>query len=137
MSVVKSKRGEGQSLVITKANELATYTIKICSNEKNFPKHYRWCITSKIVDAAIEISNYANMANSVYVKDGADYAIRKQYQTKALASTYSLLSMMDISYRVFSIENSRMEHWIKITAEVQTMLRNWRKSDMERYKNMG
>lgn len=137
MSVVKSKRGEGQLLVITKANELTTYTIKICSNEKNFPKHYRWCITSKIVDAAIEISNYANMANSVYVKDGADYAIRKQYQTKALASTYSLLSMMDISYRVFGIENSRMEYWIKITAEVQTMLRNWRKSDMERYKNMG
>lgn len=28
MSLVKSKRGEGQLLVITKANELATYTIK-------------------------------------------------------------------------------------------------------------
>ena len=137
MSVVKSKRGEGQLLVITKANELATYTIKICSNEKSFPKHYRWCITSKIVDAAIEISNNANMANSVFVKDSSDYAIRKQYQTKALASTYSLLSMMDISYRVFGIENSRMEYWTKIAVEVQTMLRNWRKSDMERYKNMG
>lgn len=58
-------------------------------------------------------------------------------KTKALASTYSLLSMMDISYRVFGIESSRMEYWVKITAEVQTMLRNWRKSDMERYKNMG
>ena len=77
------------------------------------------------------------MANSVFVKDSSDYAIRKQYQTKALASTYSLLSMMDISYRVFGIENSRMEYWTKIAVEVQTMLRNWRKSDMERYKNMG
>ncbi len=137
MSVVKSKRGEGQLLVLTKANELATYTIKICSNEKNFPKHYRWCITSKIVDAAIEICNNANMANSVYVKDNSDYIIRKQYQTKALAATYSLLSMMDISYRVFSVESSRMEYWVKITTEVQNMLRNWRKADMERYKNMG
>lgn len=27
MSVVKSKRGEGQLLVITKANELATYNL--------------------------------------------------------------------------------------------------------------
>lgn len=137
MSVVKSKRGEGQLLVLTKANELATYTIKICSNEKNFPKHYRWCITSKIVDAAIEICNNANMANSVYVKDNSDYIIRKQYQTKALAATYSLLSMMDTSYRVFSVESSRMEYWVKITTEVQNMLRNWRKADMERYKNMG
>lgn len=136
MSVVKSKRGEGQLLVLTKANELATYSIKICSNEKNFPKHYRWCITSKIVDAAIEISNYANMANSVYVKDSIDYQLRKQYQTKALASTYALTNMMDISYRVFGIESSRMEFWTNLVMEVQNMLRNWRKSDMERYKDI-
>ena len=137
MSVVKSKRGEGRLAVITKANELATYTIKICSNEKNFPKHYRWCITSKIVDAAIEINNYANMANSVYVKGSDDYALRKQYQTKALASTYALLSMMDISYRTFGIESRRMEYWSKLTSEVQTMLRQWRKADNDRYKNLG
>ena len=49
MSVVKSKRHDGLLAVITKANELAVYTIKICSNEKSFPKHYRWCITAKIV----------------------------------------------------------------------------------------
>lgn len=72
MSVVQSKRGEGQLLVLSKANELSVYTIKICSNEKNFPKHYRWCITNKIVDAAIDISNDANMANSVFVKDSSD-----------------------------------------------------------------
>lgn len=137
MSVVKSKRGEGRLAVITKANELATYTIKICSNEKNFPKHYRWCITSKIVDAAIEINNYANMANSVYVKGSDDYTLRKQYQTKALASTYALLSMMDISYRTFGIESRRMEYWSKLTSEVQTMLRQWRKADNDRYKNLG
>ena len=50
MSVVKSKQTEGKLLVVTKARELAAYTIKICSNEKNFPKRYRWCITAKIVD---------------------------------------------------------------------------------------
>ena len=65
MSVVASKRGEGKLLVLTKANELAVYTIRICSNERNFPKRYRWCITAKIVDSAMDISNYANMANSV------------------------------------------------------------------------
>ena len=42
MSVVKSKRGIGKMLVVTRANELAVYTIRICSNEKNFPKRYRW-----------------------------------------------------------------------------------------------
>lgn len=137
MSVVKSKRGEGQLLVITKSNELATYTIRICSNEKNFPKHYRWCITNKIVDSAIDISNNANMANSIFVKDSSDYSLRKQFQTKALASTYALLNMMDISFRTFGIEKSRMEYWTKLVMEVQNMLRNWRKADIERYKEKG
>jgi hypothetical protein len=106
MSVVKSKRGEGQLLVLSKANELATYTIKICSNEKNFPKHYRWCITSKIVDAAVDISNNANMANSVFVKDSSDFALRKQFQTKALASTYALLNIINISFKTFNIKKT-------------------------------
>jgi len=135
MSVVKSKRGEGQLVVITKSNELATHTIRICSNEKVFPKHYRWCITNKIVDAALEINNNANMANSVYVSDATDYSLRKAYQTKALAATYSLLSMMDISYRTFGMESSKIEYWTGLVLEVQNLLRKWRKSDAERYKS--
>lgn len=134
MSVVKSKRGEGQLIAITKSNELATHTIRICSNEKVFPKHYRWCITNKIVDAAIDINNYANMANSVYVSDSSDYTLRKNYQTKALAATYSLLSMMDIAYRTFGIESGKIEHWTGLVIEVQNLLRKWRKSDADRYK---
>ena len=90
---------------------------------------------SKYTAPALSTAEF--LINSVFVRDESDYALRKQYQTKALASTYSLLSMMDISYRVFGIENSRMEHWTKIAVEVQTMLRNWRKSDIDRYKNMG
>ncbi len=135
MSVVKSKRGEGELVVITKANELATHTIKICSNEKNFPKHYRWCITNKIVDAALDINNYANMGNSVFVQSIGDYELRKQYQTKALAATYSLLSMMDIAYRTFGIESGKIEHWTGLLIEVQNLLRKWKRSDYERYKD--
>lgn len=136
MSVVKSQRGEGQLAVITKARELAAYSIKICSNEKNFPKRYRWCITNKIVDAAIEISNYAVMANSVFVKDETDFKLRKQYQTKALSATCALLNMMDMAYKTFGIESDRIEYWTRQTVEVQTLLRNWRKTDIERYKSL-
>lgn len=50
MSVVESKREEGELRALTKARELAVYTIRICCNENNFPKRYRWCITNKVVD---------------------------------------------------------------------------------------
>jgi len=138
MSVPKSKRGKSELEVVTKSNELATYTIHICSNEKNFPKRYRWCITSKIVEAAVDINRYIIMANSVYVKDDPNmFRLRKQYQTQALASTYSLLSMMDIAYRTFGIEGSRMDYWTGLVIAVQNLLRNWKRSDELRYKDLG
>ena len=137
MSVVKSKRGEGKLVVITKSNELAVYTIKICSNEKNFPKHYRWCITNKIVDAALDINNFAIKANAVFVTSAEDISIRKNYQMQAIASAYSLLSMIDIAYRTFGIESSRIEYWTGLITEVLRLLRQWRKSDKERYKEIG
>ena len=115
MSVVKSKQGEGKLVVVTKARELAEYTLKICANEKTFPKRYRWCMTAKIVEAAMNINNGVNMANSVFVYDDADYMLRKQYQTRALAETYAL--------------------WTRLIYDVQNLLRNWRKAERERYSN--
>lgn len=138
MSVPKSKRGKSQLEIVTKSNELATYTIHICSNEQHFPKRYRWCITAKIVDAAVDISRFIIMANSIFVGDDpAMYKLRKQYQTQALASTYSLLSMMDIAYRTFGIDGDRINHWAGLVMTVQNLLRSWKKSDEQRYSSLG
>lgn len=133
MSVVKSKQSEGKLAVITKARTLAEYTLKICANEKTFPKRYRWCLTSKIVESAMNINNGVNMANSVYVRDETDYVLRKRYQTQALAETYALLSMVDIAYRTYSLEAGRVEHWARLIYDVQTLIRNWRKAEIEKH----
>lgn len=137
MSVVKSKRlTKKQPLkVITKANELTTHTIRICSNEKNFPKRYRWCITSKLVDSAVEISRNATIANSINAESDPEmYLLRKKYQTVALANTYSLLTMIDIAYNTFSLEGDKVDYWVGLVVEVQNLLRNWKKSDEQRYE---
>ena len=78
------------------------------------------------------------MANSIFVGDDpAMYKLRKQYQTQALASTYSLLSMMDIAYRTFGIDGDRMNHWAGLVMTVQNLLRSWKKSDEQRYSSLG
>ncbi len=136
MAVPKSKRSEGQLSVLVKANDLAAYTIEKCSNEKNFPKRYRWCMTSKLINEALEINNYIVKANAVYVVSRNDIELRKQFQTKAIASSYALLSMMDLAYRIFGIESSVIEHWTGLVIEVQNYLRNWKKSDAERYSDI-
>lgn len=104
MTVVKSKRGESDLTVVTKARELASYTLHICSNEKNFPKRYRWCITSDIVKDALEIHRNIRKANAVYVSIKSDYDTRRQYQNKAISSIDALLGDMDIAYVTFFIK---------------------------------
>jgi len=132
MSVVKSQREETELTVITKANELTAYTIKICSNEKNFPKRYRWCITSKIVESSINIGNNIIKANSIYVQSAEDLAARSRYQKEALIETYALLNMISIAYETFGIESDRVKYWTQLVNSVQTLIRNWRKSDANR-----
>lgn len=134
MSVVKSKRGEGKLVVITKARELAKYTLKICANENNFPKRYRWSLTNKIVDSAMTIHNSANMANSIYIYDDNDYVLRKRYQTIALAETYALLGMIDIAFDIYGLTADRVEYWTRLCMDVQALLRNWRKADKDNYE---
>lgn len=132
MSVVKSQREETELTVITKANELTAYTIKICSNEKNFPKRYRWCITSKIVESSINIGNNIIKANSIYVQSAEDLAARSRYQKEALIETYALLNMISIAYETFGVESDRVKYWTQLVNSVQTLIRNWRKSDANR-----
>lgn len=136
MSVIKNKRTEGSLTIVTKAAELMVYTVTIASNEKHFPKRYRWCITQHIVSQAVEINNRITEANGVYVETPDDYRLRKGLQKQALAMTYSLLSMIDMAYRVFQIDADRIRYWTGLIAEIQRLLRSWRKSDDSRYANL-
>ena len=81
----------------------------------------------------MNINNGVNMDNSVFVRDEADYILRKRYQTQALAETYALLSMVDIAYRTYSLETARVEHWTRLIYDVQNLVRNWRKVEIEKH----
>lgn len=136
MSVVKSKRSQSRLEVITKARELAAYTIRICGNEKNFPKRLRWCITNKIVSDAVDIHSNIRRANAIFVKTRADYEVRRKCQVNAIGDIDSLLGNMDIAYATFGIDDDRIDYWTGLVIDIQTLLRNWIKSDYERYKNL-
>ena len=133
MSVPSSKRGESQLELISLAHTLAAHTIKICSNEKNFPKRYRWCITAKIVDTAIEIVKLINIANSIYVTDKGTFEMRKKYQAKALAETYALTTLMQIGYEVCGIDSRKMDFWTGLVSKERNLIRAWKKADENRY----
>lgn len=136
MSVPKHERNEGNFLVITNAEALVKYTLQITSNEKNFPKRYRWSLTSKIVDSSIAFFSDLKRANAVHVVTVEDKILRRSYQVRALAEIDALIGLMQIAYDVFSVDSDRAEYWTRLVMEEQILIREWRKSDNERFKKI-
>lgn len=135
MSVPKTKRSKSRLAIVTKSIQLATYTVQICSNEKHFPKRYRWCITSKIVENALEINKYILMANATKtgkttLKD--DLKIRCHYWSIAWSSTCSMLSLMEIAYNAFGIDGKRMEYWTGLVVQLQDLIKKHKHADQQR-----
>lgn len=139
MSVVKSKRGKSKFEVLIKANELAAFTIRICSNEKNFPKRYRWTIASKIVDETIDICRFIRKANKRALDRAkpTEYKKRLKYQNKALGNIDSMLALMDIAYYTFNIKDEKIDNWVSMVVSLQTLLESWKKSDKQYMKQKG
>lgn len=131
MTVIKSKRSETKFEVLVKAYQLAALTIHLCSNEKHFPKRYRWVITSKIVDESIDICRYIRKANRHLLDRDLpkEYTLRRKNQIKALGCIDSMLTLMDIAYYTFNIEEKTIENWTGKVVSLQTLLQNWKKSD--------
>lgn len=144
MSVPKGKRKESELVVITEADKLVTYTIRICSNEKKFPKRYRWCLTKNIVGAAVTMKENISKANSVHVNDKESYILRRTYQQRAIAELAAMHASMDVAFRVFSglrsVTNEKSEinivFWTTQLETVKKLLLAWKKKDTERYKSM-
>lgn len=80
MSVPEGKRTESKLAFHTKAIELAEYTTTICNNNKIFPKRDRWMLSSKIVNASLDILTNVVTANGTYVSTKNDYLERREFQ---------------------------------------------------------
>ena len=109
MSVPEGKRTKSKFEVIVKARNIVVHTIKITSNEKVFPKRYRWSFTGKLVDETVDMYKNLFFANSIRVVTKEDKNLRRQYQVKALAQrseehTSELQSRDSISYAVFCLK---------------------------------
>lgn len=134
MSVIKAKRTEGKLEVLTKANNLAAYTVQICKNEKYFPKRDRWIMTQHIVHEALDVLCCVKRANAVEVKTWEDYRYRRAQQVEAYSHAEALLTLLDVAYITLCIESERIEFWTGQIVSVENLIKKWRESDRKRYK---
>ncbi len=148
MAIPKSKRTTTPLSVLVEADTLACYTILICTDEKRFPKRYRWCLTKQIIESAVQIKMHIAKANAVYVNDAESAKLRRTYQQEAVADIAALSATMDTAFRLFSglrhIDTAEkpkkcinIATWTAQLDKVKSLLLAWKKSDTEKYKSMG
>ena len=141
MAVPKSQRAKTPLTVLTELDALISYTIQLCTDERRFPKRYRWCLTKDIIDSAIKAKADAARANSVYVNDRESAILRRTYQQKAIANLAALGTLMDTAFQVFSglrhlDEEKPKKHvniatWTARYDKTKALMLAWKKSDTE------
>lgn len=136
MSVVTGKRTQGKLRVLNDSAEVVRYTLSAVKNEKVFPKSYRWLLSQKIADEAVNSYACIRRANAVNVKNAKDYEYRRDQQLRAYAHLEALLGLIDIAFNVLSIEARRIEYWTELILKTENSLKNWGKSDKNRYSGV-
>lgn len=135
MSVRVHERGAQKLTVLTKAIELAEYTLQVTRNENTFPKRLRWQLTNRIVDAALGICEYVRKGNAIRVEREEDFVRRREYQQQAREQAEWLITLIDMAYRsTGSLSGDRAEHWAGLVVELEALLSAWRKSDVDAWR---
>ncbi len=145
MSVPEGLRGKSTFGVSIKANELASYTMKICMNPKVFDPVYNDVITREIVTLAkdIFIAVYtANRINAV-VTNGEEKTInqekvntRRKLQNRALQGCSDLLALIQMAGMHFHLKSTRIAHWGGMVVELETMINSWMGSDRRTFNKL-
>lgn len=134
MSVNEGDRKDGRLEVLVKGKKLASYTIRICCNEKWFPNIYKNAITDRIISIATDIFTKCWTANNIRVENNPEKAKRRcGLQTEAHDECNELLSLMQIAQEVFHLRTRRMKYWGELTVSVRNLISAWKERDSSRY----
>lgn len=127
-------RGEGKFDTLTKALNLASYTIDITDNKNVFvPEHES--TTEKLVFLATDIYHKARVANDIKVEGKEELLLeRRRLQNEAIEECEQLLSTIQIAKLVFHLRTKRVKYWGGKVEELKGYLRKWRESDADRFR---
>lgn len=120
---------EKEMQVIIKAKELASYTLKVTSNNNNFPKKFRFTLVDRMQRKSFDIYESLLEANRTRVEN--KYT-RYDLQTQAIVSCEELLFYIEVSMMQSIITSKRAEYWSGLVSDVKHMTLAWRKRDKDR-----
>lgn len=131
------ERTEGDYDILQKAKEVAGYVLRITQNEKFFPKRYRFSVTNKMQEKAMDIVEKLVEAYEIYPNSQKEFDERISRMKVARAEIRSLLTLTEVAAETFGIRASAFEHLTRLLVDLKTHLTAWIRSDLKRFKDKG
>lgn len=136
MSVPAGQRAKSKFEVLIKARELAKYTLDITKNEKVFKVEYQNSLTNDLIKIAKDIFINCWIANNKRVTDSSIADERIRLQQIAIDNCVALLALIDLAKCVYHLKSKRVWFWAANTIAVRDLIKEWRMSDIKRYKSI-
>ena len=134
MSVLARFRSESPFDVRDNARKLEVKIIRLCMNEKYFPKRYRFILTTNIVEDAHKMVDYIEAANMIPLTE--EFSKRRRlYQKEALIRIENLFRKIILAEDLgFSIPEATLTELGEALNKEESLIKNWMESDRSRIK---
>lgn len=134
MSVPEGKRSKNRLEVQVKAQALASYTVKICSNKNVFKPEFDDELVRRIKACAYDICVKLWSANNIRAETSlVDRRMRYELQEEAILLCDQMLVYIGIARSVFHLKSKRMKYWTEQILAVKALAQKWKESDVSRY----
>lgn len=134
MSVLARFRSESPFAVRDDARKIEVRIIKLCMNEKYFPKRYRFILTTSIIEDVHKLVDYIEAANRT---DLTPEFIKRRitYQKEALTRIDFLLRKLILAEELgFTIPEGTLTEIGEMLLKEEKLIKNWIESDKVRMK---
>ena len=134
MSVLARFRSESPFAVRDDARKIEVRIIKLCMNEKYFPKRYRFILTTSIIEDVHKLVDYIEAANRT---DLTPEFIKRRitYQKEALTRIDFLLRKLILAEELgFTIPEGTLTEIGEMLLKEEKLIKNWIESDKARMK---
>ena len=134
MSVPVFKRTPNKLQAYKDTLDLVTYTIKLCNDNKTFPRPAKWNIVNTLYDKSLECLIEIRRANKIKGDNAKSAEERLSLQYNVILNFDALWVLMDLAKETFNIDSDKMDKWTSLMLNAENCVSAWRKSDKEKFK---
>ena len=135
-SVFKRLRKETQLQFLVSAQKLQIELTSFVMAEKNLPKKWRYMIGQGLIAKVDELLDNLNFANSIYPTNKEELQLRVKHQTFAVCNCWQLQNKLIRMIECLKMNPDRLSNIAELLSEVEILIKKWKKSDKERYKEL-